>query len=163
MGLGAGGLGALALGGAACAWLALGQPMPRMLGWSSPLASCLEREGLHAGLADYWIARRTSAASDWRVQIEPLDANGAARVWGNDWSWFAHATLDPSRRPAYRFIVTDRLPLATIGSVYGAPDRVATCAGATIWVYDDPNRLFDSLAHASPFLADTFATAPAGP
>ena len=141
-------------------WAAAGFPAPRLSHWGSPLAACLENTAMRAGLADFWIARKTSAASDWRLQIEPIDSIGEARVWGNNRKWFTHDIHDASRRPDYRFIVMDRLPRDQIAQVYGQPDRVVMCGASSVWVYDEPGRLYRALERMSPFLADVFAAAP---
>lgn len=146
--------------GLAVVWLADGWHVPRLLGWDSPLASCLQKAGLRAGLADYWVARKTSAASDWQLQVDQLDATGAAFYWGNDRFWFTHDIHDGSRRPPYRFIVMDHLPASQITAVYGRPDHVMRCDATEVWVYDDPDRIYHNLERASPSLADTFAAAP---
>ena len=143
--------------------LAPGLHVPRLLDWKTSLSACLRQEGLHTGLADYWIARRTSMSADWALQIQPLDSYGAARVWGNDWAWFTHDLHDSSRRPDYQFIVLDRLPAARIEAVYGQPDRVVHCDNKTIWVFNDPDRLFSGLRAASPFMAEVFGAAPPRP
>jgi len=140
--------------------LSFGFHRPSLLVPASSLAACLRQEGLHTGLADYWIARRTTMDTDWSMQIQPIDSYGAARVWGNDWTWFTHGLRDPARRPDYRFIVLDRLPVERIAGVYGQPDRAVSCGGSLIWVYDGPGRLYDGLKEASPFMAEVFAAAP---
>jgi hypothetical protein len=147
--------------GLAVLWLADGWHAPRLAGWDSSLASCLQTAGLRAGLADYWVARKTSAASDWQLQVDQLGWTGGALYWGNDRFWFTHDIHDGSRRPSYRFIVMDHLPAPQITAVYGRPDHVMSCDATQVWVYDDPNRLYRELERASPSLADTFAAAPA--
>ncbi len=134
---------------------------PRLLDWTSPLASCLQAAGLQTGLAGYWYARRTSAASDWQLQVEPLDWQGAAYAWGNDPLWFTHDLHDGSRRPDYRFVIPDELPPERIAAIYGAPDRVLLCGATPVWVYNGRGRPYRELARASPALADIFAVAPA--
>jgi hypothetical protein len=139
---------------------ARGPHIPRLLAWNTPLAACLKQTGMQGGLADYWLARETSAASDWQVQVDPIDSIGEARVWGANRSWFTHDIHDASRRPSYRFIVLDRLRVDRIALVYGQPDRVMVCGSSTVWLYDDADRVYRSLERASPFLADLFAAAP---
>ncbi len=123
--------------------------------------------GLHDGLAGYWYARKTSAAADWQLQVEPIRYYGAGYVWGNDSRWFIHAIRDDiqarARRPDYRFIILDGLPDDRIIAAYGAPDRKMLCGPSRVWIYDEPGRLYRALVRASPSMADTFAAAPAGP
>jgi hypothetical protein len=151
---------AMTVAGLAAVWLTQGLHAPRLLGWTSPLASCLQQAGLRAGLADYWVARKTSAASNWQLQVDQLSATGAAFYWGNDRFWFTHDIHDEARRPPYRFIVMDYLQAPQITAVYGRPDHVLMCEASKVWVYDDPDRLYHNLERASPSLADTFAAAP---
>ncbi|MSO99681.1 MAG: hypothetical protein EXR07_01330 [Acetobacteraceae bacterium] len=146
--------------GLAMVWVSAGAQVPRLLTWSTPLASCLREAGLQAGLADFWIARQTSIASDWSLQIGALNAFGAARIWGNDRLWFTHDIHDGTRRPPYRFIVTDRLPVERLSAAYGEPDRVMMCGNSTVWVFNDSAKLFRDLGRASPFLSELFAAAP---
>jgi len=146
--------------GLAVVWLSRGVHAPRLLRWDSPLATCLQKAGLHAGLADYWVARRTAAASDWQLQVDQLGATGAAFYWGNDRFWFTHDIHDGARRPPYRFIVMDKLPAPQITAIYGRPDHVMLCDATSVWVYDDSGRLYHDLERASPSLADTLTAAP---
>jgi hypothetical protein len=148
------------IAGLALADLATGLHVPRLFDWKSPLASCLQNTGLRAGLADYWVARKTSAASDWQLQIEQISETGAAYFLVNDRLWFTHDIHDGSRRPPYRFIIMDRLPGQQITAAYGPPDHVMMCGSTAVWIYDDSNRLYHNLERASPSLADTFASAP---
>ncbi len=148
------------IGGLAILILAQGLHLPGLFTWTSPLSTCLRGEGLQSGLADYWIARKTSMGSDWAAQIQPIDAYGAARVWGNDWQWFTHDIHDQQRRPAYRFIVMDNLPVDRITAAYGPPDRTMSCGTSAVWIYNDSTKVFDNLARASSFMADIFAAAP---
>ena len=141
--------------------LASGWHVPKLLVWESPLASCLQTAGLRAGLADYWAARETNAASSWQLQVEQIDANGAARVWGNDRLWYIHDIHDGSRRPPYRFVIMDGLLTDRIAAAYGQPDRVMRCGPTNVWIYDDADGLYRSLVRASPSMAATFASAPA--
>jgi hypothetical protein len=147
--------------GLALDYLTTGLHAPRLFDWRSPLASCLENAGLRAGLADYWYARKTSAATDWQLQVEQITAEGAAYRWVNDRFWFTHDIHDGSRRPQYHFIVMDHLQTRQITAAYGPPDHVMTCGPSSVWIYDDSDRLYRNLERASPSLADTFAAAPA--
>jgi hypothetical protein len=148
--------------GSACVLLLAQTPAQplALLRWTTPLVACLDRASLSVGLADYWHARATAAATDWRVQIQPISDTGEARIWGNDRDWFAYDIHDAARRPAYRFIVIDGLDPDGIRRAYGAPDGVHACDGTTVWTYDDPERLYRDLAAASPGLARVFAAAP---
>ena len=145
-------------------WLLVRQmwtsPVPRLFDWTTPLATCLEQEGPRAGLADYWLAHQTSAATGWRLQIDPIFDTGEARVWGNNRMWFTHDIHDDTRRPSYRFVVMDRLAPDGIARAYGLPDRGLTCGASTIWVYEGPDALWRGLVRASPLMAPVFANAP---
>ena len=55
----------------------------------------------------------------------------------------------------------DRLAPDRIAQSYGPPDRVLMCGVSSIWVYDDPERLWHVLVRASPLMAPVFAEAPA--
>jgi hypothetical protein len=153
-------LAALTLG-VALAWLRNGVHEPKLLGWQSPVASCLEAAGLRAGLADYWSARPINAGSNWQLQVEQISESGAVRVWGNDRAWYTHDIHDGARRPPYRFIVMTGLPEDRIAAAYGRPDRVLECDATAVWVYDDSNRIYNDLVRASPAAAKMFAGAPA--
>jgi hypothetical protein len=147
--------GGLLLSGPAAGW-----HVPRLLTWTSPLATCLRGAGLRAGLAEYWTARLTSAASDWDLQVDQIESSGNAMIWGNDRLWFIHDIHDVARRPDYRFIVIDGLPEDRITALYGHPDRKMPCASATVWVYDQPGRVYQDLVRASPHQKALFDAAP---
>ena len=125
--------------------LATGLQAPKLFRWSTPLASCLQKTGLRAGLAEYWLAGKTTAASDWRLQVEPITERGAVFVWGNDRNWFTHDIHDGSQPPPYRFIVMDRLPADRIAAAYGQPDRTIMCGALPVWIFDDSGRVFRNL------------------
>jgi hypothetical protein len=137
-----------------------GPQLPRLFVWDLPIVACLHASGLQAGLAEYWSARKISAASDWQLQVDQITDSGAALFWGNDRLWFTHDIHDGSRRPRYRFIVMDRLASDTIATAYGQPSRVMMCGATVIWVYDDSANVYDTLKRLSPNLADTFDAAP---
>jgi hypothetical protein len=147
--------------GLALAYLANGVHEPRLFGWASALASCLQSAGLRTGLADYWSARPINAASDWQLQVEQISETGGARVWGNDRRWYTHDIHDASRRPAYRFIVMDGLPADRIAAAYGQPDRMMGCGSSTVWVYNDSERFYSNLVRASSTTPKLFVSAPA--
>jgi len=149
------------IAGIASVVLTAGLHVPRLLRWDSPLASCLQNAGLRAGFAEFWTAAPTSAASDWKLQVLPITQTGAAIYWGNDRFWYTHDIHDGSHRPPNSFIVMDGLSESRIATVYGKPGRVMMCGASVVWVYDDPDRLYQGLVSASPALAGTFASAPA--
>ena len=139
---------------AACAlavlvWQSGGLRAADLANWTSPFTACLDRAGLRTGLAHYWEARPLVAASEWRLQVEQIDEFGVALMWGNDPFWFTHAAGDPSRHPDYRFIIMDRLNIAQVAAAYGRPDSILACGPSSIWVYDDPNRLFENFVRVS--------------
>ena len=126
-----------------------------LLNWDDPLAKCVRAErgrlGLHAGVADYWVARPLEFALDDAVQVDQVDSNGGAFLWGNDFGAYRHALADPSLRPEYDFVVMDRLDPVQIRSAYGKPDQVVPCAGTTLWIY----------RHVTALRAALYATDPA--
>jgi hypothetical protein len=134
-----------------------GWHVPGVLTWKSALANCLHQQGLRAGLAEYWSARSTSAASDWQLQVDQVTRDGRAFYWGNDRYWFIHDVHDTSALPPYRFIVMHGLDEPVIKQRYGAPDRIVDCGGTAVWVYDDPARVREVLARHSAELFATFA------
>lgn len=124
-----------------------GAATPGSVAWTSPLAQCLVQQrgplGLKAGIADYWIARPAMLASDWRLQVVQSNPLGQPFVWGNDAFWYVKAFDAPQGRPAYNFIVIDRLDPAAVRARYGEPARTFECpAGAgTVWIYADAAKL----------------------
>jgi hypothetical protein len=149
-----------------------------------------EKSGLKAGVADYWFARYLAAMSDWRLQIEQVNGTGGFYYWGSDPYWYLHDWHSPDRPPAYDFLVMTPPPDAaaldliehTVGSdgremwlqeardfglnraavetVYGPPERIVDCPGATgltrhrgektaVWIY--PAGLKTDFAHSSYF------------
>jgi len=129
--------------------IADGLHVPRLFDWNLPLAACLRTEGLSTGLAEYWNARKASAASDWRIDVEQIMPDGSAMLWGNDRRWFSQDIHDSTRRPMYRFIVMGGLEAGKIVAVFGKPDRVVTCASEIVWVYDDAQQLYENLVRAT--------------
>jgi hypothetical protein len=132
--------------------------------------------GLKAGIGDYWFARYLAAMSDWQLQIEQVNGNGGLYYWGSDPYWYLHDEQSPDTPPVFDFVVmtpppdaaaldaiariagTDAkdmwlhegsafgLNRASIETLYGVPDRIVECPGATgltrlrgdktaLWIY----------------------------
>ena len=111
----------LAEGGAGLSLLLLGLHFfsgglhrPALFTWRDPLSSCLlelkDQGRISAGLAEYWFARYLEVTSDWRLQVQPISAQGALYYWGDDPYWSLHALGDDSRPPAYDFVLVTPPP-----------------------------------------------------
>lgn len=125
---------------------------PALFAYRPALAGCLQSAGLRAGLADYWGARATTIASDWALQVEPVDETGSAFHWGNDLYWFTHDRHDPTHVPDFHFVVMPRLTESAIVAVFGQPDAAIHCGGTLVWTYVDGAKLYRRLLDASPNL-----------
>lgn len=112
--------------------------------WRDPVERCvtdLHRNGeIHAGIAQYWIARPLEASSDWKLQIVQVTDKGWAAHWQNNSSYYARLRDDPQQSPSFDFLVTARLDLAAIKARYGAPAQVVPCADTEVWIYGDSRR-----------------------
>ncbi|MDB5459629.1 MAG: hypothetical protein JWO72_1370 [Caulobacteraceae bacterium] len=120
---------------------------PGVVTWRDATADCLTAQqkplGLKAGFADYWVSRPAMMASGWRLQVNQATWNGHPYLWGNDRSWYDKDFLDPSRPPAYNFLVLTDLNADALRARYGNPDRVYRCGGRgpTLWIYADSGRM----------------------
>jgi len=119
---------------------------PALLRWQSPLARCLTNAGMHAGLAEYWLARVVTASTDWDIQVNQITPAGTAYIWGNDRSWFDHDIHNVSLQPPYDFIVMDHLDKSRILAIYGAPSGKLACGASTVWLYDDATEVNEALS-----------------
>lgn len=113
--------------------------------WRDPVERCLAKlhsnGEVHAGLAEYWVARSLEASSDWKLQIVQITEKGWAKHWLNNGSYYARLRDDPGQPPEFDFLVASRLDLDAIKARYGAPARVVPCADTEVWIYGDPRRL----------------------
>ena len=131
--------------------LSAGTPPGRaILDWRDPLSACLLTAGRTAGLADYWVARRVTVASDWALQVEQIDRTGAGRIWGNNPLWFHADQHAPSRPPNDSFIIMTALDADAIRARYGAPSGILHCRADVIWLYDDTEAFRHALSSATP-------------
>ncbi len=125
-----------------------------MLRWTYDVAECVRDLrgplGLHAGLAQYWVARPAEVALRWSTQIDQISDDGLAYLWSNDARWFRHSLADPSRPPGYDFVVLRRLDPARIAAHYGKPDAVVPCSNTEIWIYRDRAALYAKVAEGLP-------------
>jgi len=125
-----------------------------MLRWKYDVAECVRKLrgplGLHAGLAEYWVARPAEVALHWSTQIDQITEDGRAYLWSNDARWFRHSLADPSRPPDYDFVVLRRLDPARIAAHYGKPDSVVPCFNTEIWIYRDRAALYAKVAEGLP-------------
>ncbi len=176
------GLGGLS-SGLAVFYLWPGPHAPAILRLHHPLEACLlegqRTAGLKAGLADYWHARYLKASSDWRLQIEQIESDGAGSYFDGDRFWSTHdMTADAAsprppgepqasprppgepqaspRPPVYNYIVMADLDEGAIRRHFGAPDRTLACGGTAVWIYDDTAAFRSALVQSSPPLYATF-------
>lgn len=142
------------------AYLSPGLRTPALLALHHPLEACLlegqHSAGLKAGVGDYWHARYVEASSDWRLQIDQIEPDGAGIWWSNDRFWYTHDVHDGSRPPDYNYIIMRGLDERAIKAHYGTPDQTLDCGGSAIWVYDDVAAFRHALVRTSPSLYATF-------
>jgi hypothetical protein len=129
---------------------------PPFLDWRDDEEVCVSKlvaaEGLNAGLAGYWHARRLVVSSDYGLKIEQVDTVGVARLWGNDPYWFLHDHRRVDGGVRYDFLLTADLDTDAIAAAYGRPDEVRRCPGSDVWIWRDPDHLLPILVERS---ADT--------
>lgn len=116
---------------------------PIVLNWRTPLEKCLSAHrgewGLKAGLSPYWQSRETMASSDWKLQVDQVDENGYAYIWGNNFAAYAHDMTAPERPPVYNFVLAnEKIDMVLLEVFFGAPVRHETCAGYDVLIYDTP-------------------------
>lgn len=147
----------------AAGWLAAGlgaavlvvadRGRPPFFDWRDAEEVCVsqivEREGLNAGLAGYWHARRLVVSSDHRLKIEQVTRTGFAWLWGNDPYWFLHDHRRADGAVRYDFVVAAGLDGAAITAAYGKPDAVRNCPGTEVWIWRDPDHLLPILVERS--------------
>jgi hypothetical protein len=99
---------------------------------------CAAQYGLKAGLADYWIARTITMATDWRVQVNQVQPHVPVSpfFWGNNALWF-YLEARTGAPLAYNFVVTPPTGRAGVEDLYGTPSRYVTCGDHELAVYDD--------------------------
>lgn len=92
-----------------------------------------------AGLAPYWQSRETMASSDWKLQVDQIDENGYAYIWGNNFAAYTHDMTAPERPPVYNFLVAnEKIDLIRLEVFFGPPSRYETCDGFDVLIYADP-------------------------
>ena len=114
---------------------------PVLTHFRAPLEHCLSDHraewGLRAGLGDYWQSRLVMASSNWKLQLDQIDENGAAYLWANDFAAYHHDMTAPERPPYYNFVVMDRtFDPFMFESYFGTPAREEDCGGTAVWIYD---------------------------
>ena len=123
---------------------------------------CTTQYGLKAGLADYWIARTITMATDWRVQVNQVQPHVPVSpfFWGNNALWF-YLDARTGAPIAYNFVVTPPTGRAGVEDLYGTPSRYVTCGGYELAVYGDPvamtAKVFDVIERYEPSAAELTA------
>ncbi|HWN48801.1 MAG TPA: hypothetical protein VNO18_03060 [Xanthobacteraceae bacterium] len=116
--------------------------VPGVATWQNALATCLleqrDRMGLKAGIAEYWLSRPATIATNWTLQVDPVVGDGTPYVWGNNWQSYRRSILNSGQAPEYNFIVVDKLNPAALVQKFGQPERTALCGSYTLWVYAEP-------------------------
>lgn len=125
-------------------WLAGG----RRAGGSLPrneLADCLDaNRSLHQlqdGLGDYWVAKPATLFSRGGVRVHAVGAHLEIFHWVSNFWWY----YGKAEKPAYNFVVMDRLHHPTVLRAFGPPDAKLSCGPGAVWVY-----------HSNPKLAGYF-------
>lgn len=110
-----------------------------LMNWHHPLANCLaqahQRLDLHQGLALYEHARPLTVASGWRMQVDPVEANGELTFWGSDLKSSSYRLNDPQAPPLYDFILLDQLDRDALVRRFGYPEGEFACGDAQFWVF----------------------------
>lgn len=117
--------------------------------WRSPLDQCLSTHrtewGLKAGLSPYWESRQTMASSNWTLQVDQIDEEGNAYLWGSNFVAFDHDMTAPHRPPIYNFLVaSEKIDQIRLEVNFGPPARYESCGEFAILIYSEPikpNRL----------------------
>ncbi len=144
---------------------------PPVLAWRAPDELCVSKlvqeEGLDAGLADFWHARRLVVSSDYALKIEQITGEGSAYLWGNDPYWFFHDWRRPDGTAHYDYILTAGLDSAAILSAFGKPDLIRPCPTTDVWIWRNRDhvgpimaaRSQDAMAHVRPRESGTMPAA----
>lgn len=117
--------------------------------------SLMEKEGIEAGLADYWWANVFTFLSHDDVKLRSVTPGGSMFHWLNNTSWFA-GSPPSTPPPKFRMIFMLRLDAEQIKLRYGAPDRIVTpLPGQEIWLYREDrgiscNPIFGDLSNTTP-------------
>jgi len=102
-----------------------------------PIQSCIEAAGMTAGLGEYWTAKRLMLMSDRRIHVVPIANGGWPYPWFTNLKWFTERG-DNGAPLRLEFIIPRKLDREHLRRVFGAPDRVLTCGGETLWLYASP-------------------------
>lgn len=107
------------------------------------LAQCIKKNGLHHGLANYWLARPLTFISHGELQIDQLvpwrveSGGNLLFYWGNN----AFSFLSDH----YDFLIVNGLDKSLIRDSFGVPDQIVDCGHYELWVYRDQTKLFQRL------------------
>jgi hypothetical protein len=102
-----------------------------------PLQACLEAEGRTAGFGDYWTAQLVIFMSERRIHIVQIQRGGEPYRWSYNKRWFTQRA-DDGTLPRPDFIVPKNLDTERLRQTFGPPQRVLTCNGEEIWLYEKP-------------------------
>ncbi len=108
----------------------------------SPIAECLrplrEKDLIHAGIAQYWLARPIEVASDWTIQVEQVVDIGRVFVWGNNPTYYNVDLLEENKPTLFDFVVMKNLSPSDMLGRFGQPDEVINCPETEVWLYHTP-------------------------
>jgi hypothetical protein len=129
----------------------IGHWSPALFRWNSELKKelevCIEREGLKAGLANYWLSRRTMAALNWSIQINQLEPD-YPRIfhWGSNSAWFTRTFAhEADASPNYNFVVRNGFQDADVIKEFGPWEKVVSCGELSIAKYEAANRILQTI------------------
>jgi len=99
------------------------------------LVSCLKREGVDAGFADYWNAKFLMLLSNGSVHMVQIQSDGSPWRWNTNEAWLYKRT-DIAAVPEFHFILPQNLDQTMLTKTYGVPTKIVLCDGQAVWVYD---------------------------
>jgi hypothetical protein len=77
------------------------------------------------------------ASSDWKLQVDQIDEEARAYMWGNNFAAFEHDMTGRDRPPFYNFVVADEtIDPFQLETLFGFPARTESCKGHEVLVYD---------------------------
>jgi hypothetical protein len=115
------------------------------------LSDCVRDNGLHAGVASYWLAKHLTFFSTAPLSLLPLppwDVSGGLFYWGTNAFDFFQRNNEPI---IYDFVLVEGFAEGDVVRSYGKPSREITCGmGMLVYAYEDREAFFGKLVAGHP-------------
>jgi hypothetical protein len=126
------------------------QGINRLVNYYPPDVECVDRfgsaNGMKYGVANYWMAKKTTMFSKNEMRLYTVHSNGSAWYHVMNEKWYYNKDSDYSLSPKFEFVVVNGLDTLEIFRMIGEPIERYLCKEASETILIFPEFIFDGVS-----------------